>query len=672
MPQDLARIREAVDSGRKQALNASQTILEGMAASNDGWMSYYYAAQGVEQTTFKDNPKLQAALKEQLDKAQEVIRAEVSTSVIGIVDKNKAFHDLEDAYKLIVSDAASAMTSGEAYFDSVVEEATETLADSGLKVQYPNTYTVRESQGKGKPVKIITKTRETPLVRNLYSSVTSNVMNAYRVAMTDMRFIQGEEFGADAVRVSAHALCAPDHLPYQGNIYRNSEFQAIQNSLPRQLVYGGNCVVEGTSVDASGARAIFRRHYEGKVIRIRTGFGKNLTVTPNHPVFTMRGWINAKDIQKGDYVISDVCSDRPVNGARPYDQHQIATVEDCFSSFAHKFDIFSFTGTPADFHGDGIIDQQVDVIFIERCLSTHGEASFSQKAVQSLFHDAVWLSDHGFSLSTFAERFMGSLHSSDGIMGSSNDSTALLRSHAGIHGFGRFASGCGGWIAVSSEDFRDNHLMDSEFFSDMTLRHSSLVEGNNPLNVVFGRDSCRADSSLFEPICDDMGGTPHKSCNFNAGHSVIAKFDNVVDVEVSNFSGHVYNLSTNCGYYLANGIITHNCGHTVSPTIYDIAHKEHDAAYVKRLNDMSREEVTFKGLSGEKLTMTRYEASQYQRKLETQVRKSKETAYLLEIEGKSAADAAKAAREYTAAYNRISKEAGLSTRPERMKLYTSG
>lgn len=356
MPKDLARIHEAVESGQKQALNASQNILDGMAASNDGWMSYYYAAQGVEQTNFKDNPKLQAVLREQLDKAQDVIRAEVNTSVIGVVDKDKVFHNLEDTYKLIVSDAASAMTSGAGYFDHVVAEAIETISDCGLKVQYPNTYTVRESQGKGKPVKIITKTRTKPLVRNLYSSVTSNVMNAYRVSMTDMRFIQGEEFGADAVRVSAHALCAPDHLPYQGNIYSSDEFKAIQDSLPRQLVYGGNC------------------------------------------------------------------------------------------------------------------------------------------------------------------------------------------------------------------------------------------------------------------------------------------------------------------------------GHTISPTIYDIANKEYDAAYVKRLNEMSNERVTFKGLSGEKLTMTRYEASQYQRKLETTIRKGKENVFLSEKAGMKTDDPFMVApklelEKRIVAYNRISKEAGLSTRTDRMKIF---
>lgn len=354
MPQDLARIREAVESGRRQLLAASQSILDGMAEANDGWMAYYFAAKGVEQTTFKENPVLQSILKEQLGNVDEVIRAEVNTSVIGIVDKNNNFHALEDAYKIIVSDAASAMTSGAAYFDDVVEEATETLADCGLKVQYPDIYTVREPQGEGKPVKIITKTRTKPLVRNLYSSVTSNVMNAYRVAMTDMRFQQGKEFGADAVRVSAHSLCAPDHLPYQGNIYRMDVFQGIQDSLPRQLVYGGNC------------------------------------------------------------------------------------------------------------------------------------------------------------------------------------------------------------------------------------------------------------------------------------------------------------------------------GHTVSPTIYDIAIKEHDQAYVNRLNRESTKKVTFKGLSGEKLTMTRYEASQYQRNLETSIRKSKETAYLTELEGVDTAEINAVVNRYTSEYNRISKEAGLSTRTDRIKLYTNG
>lgn len=173
--------------------------------------------------------------------AREAIRAEVNTSVLGVVTKDGEFKNLDEAYKLLISDAASQMASGNIVFDDAVAEVTKTLTDSGLKVYYPDKYTVREYTGKNTPVKIVEKVRETPLVRNLYSSVTSNVMQSYRVAMVDMRMVQGEEFGADAVRVSAHALCAPDHLEYQGNIYTNEEFKEIQSTLPRQLVVGGNC-----------------------------------------------------------------------------------------------------------------------------------------------------------------------------------------------------------------------------------------------------------------------------------------------------------------------------------------------------------------------------------------------------------------------------------------------
>lgn len=244
MPKDLARIQEVIESGQRKLLSASTDVLEGMAAANDTWMGYYYAVQGVEQTAFKQNSKLNSILMDKIGKVHDAIRAEVNTSVLGVVsEKNgiKEFHNIEEAYKLLISDAASQMASGTIVFDNAVEEVTKTLTDSGLKVYYPDKYTVREYTGKNTPVKIVEKVREKPLVRNLYSSVTSNVMQSYRVAMVDMRMVQGEEFGADAVRVSAHALCAPDHLEFQGNIYTNEEFKEIQSTLPRQLVVGGNC-----------------------------------------------------------------------------------------------------------------------------------------------------------------------------------------------------------------------------------------------------------------------------------------------------------------------------------------------------------------------------------------------------------------------------------------------
>jgi hypothetical protein len=47
-------------------------------------------------------------------------------------------------------------------------------------------------------------------------------------------------------------------------------------------------------------------------------------------------------------------------------------------------------------------------------------------------------------------------------------------------------------------------------------------------------------------------------------------FDEVVSVDVSPFSGHVYNLATSTNWYLANGIVAHNC-HPWQRCPYEIA-----------------------------------------------------------------------------------------------------
>jgi hypothetical protein len=43
----------------------------------------------------------------------------------------------------------------------------------------------------------------------------------------------GKEFGADGIELSAHALCAEDHLPYQGTQMSIKEFDRLQNRLDR-------------------------------------------------------------------------------------------------------------------------------------------------------------------------------------------------------------------------------------------------------------------------------------------------------------------------------------------------------------------------------------------------------------------------------------------------------
>lgn len=59
-------------------------------------------------------------------------------------------------------------------------------------------------------------TYESGYTRRLDSAVRMNVADGIRQHYMGIRNIEGEQFGADGVEISAHALCAPDHIPYQG------------------------------------------------------------------------------------------------------------------------------------------------------------------------------------------------------------------------------------------------------------------------------------------------------------------------------------------------------------------------------------------------------------------------------------------------------------------------
>lgn len=112
-----------------------------------------------------------------------------------------------------------------------------------------------------------------------------------------------------------------------------------------------NCFLPGTKV--SGKILIgLKSWYSGKAIEIVTRGGNRLSVTPNHPIFTSRGWARAADVREGDDLF---CYSRDVKSARVTrsmdDEKAPPTVEQIFDALAlHSSGMVS----KADFHGDGI------------------------------------------------------------------------------------------------------------------------------------------------------------------------------------------------------------------------------------------------------------------------------------------------------------------------------
>lgn len=240
MPKDMADIQRAINRGTLNIQVAAINAMDEMADANDRWAKRYYDYKGVKQLSATEHKAMSSVLNAQTEAATAAIDAKCRSAVIKIAnDATGEVLPIESAYKRIVSDAAVSMTTGVKSVEQAVSQAVRTLSKSGLRVVYQSGAT-----------------------RNLYSAVSTNVMDAYRVAMSEMREIQGEEFGADGVEVSAHALCATDHQDYQGMQYSYERkrgyrmWDEVQFEPARPLVTGANCghvvfpVLLGISVPA--------------------------------------------------------------------------------------------------------------------------------------------------------------------------------------------------------------------------------------------------------------------------------------------------------------------------------------------------------------------------------------------------------------------------------------
>lgn len=117
---------------------------------------------------------------------------------------------IADSYKAAVDVAVQTVQSGITDYQSAIRSALKKAAADGLRVEYQSGYT-----------------------RRLDSAIRQNVLDGVRALNRDVLEQLGKEYGADGVEISAHALCAEDHLPYQGRQFSDKEFDRLQNMLDR-------------------------------------------------------------------------------------------------------------------------------------------------------------------------------------------------------------------------------------------------------------------------------------------------------------------------------------------------------------------------------------------------------------------------------------------------------
>lgn len=195
MNYNMEQIKRQIAAAVNAPLSEVEKVFQQVAESDLRFAARVFAADHAPR--IKDNPALERILKAQAKITKQAL-ANLSQTTI-----------LSEGYKNAVDVAVQTVQAGITDYNAAIRRAMKAAAQEGLRVQYPNSgYT-----------------------RRLDSAVRMNVLDGIRAINRDVMRQVGKEFGADGIELTAHALCAEDHLPYQGTQMSIKDFDRLQNTI---------------------------------------------------------------------------------------------------------------------------------------------------------------------------------------------------------------------------------------------------------------------------------------------------------------------------------------------------------------------------------------------------------------------------------------------------------
>lgn len=330
-----------------------------------------------------------------------------------------------------------------------------------------------------------------------------------------------------------------------------------------------NCLVEGTEVSADDIEVAFRRWYSGSVVCLRTRGGHDLTVTPNHPVLTGRGWVAADELEEGDHLVCDPSWNERAPTA-PDEQDVPTPVEEVFGALRRTSDVAAVR-VPASaehFHGDGA-GGDVDVVRADGGLLPHGESSRAKLlGYRGLCRAHAQLAEFTGPRAALAlvDADLAPPHSG---VRSLDVGASLLRRSAGLLEAVRLGAATDGH-AGAHKTSADGGASHSVQLSEGVLGNARQVLGDDLVVRQLDAVGSDGDASGDKLVADPGVAYPVPSREELEAVAGLVVLDELVSVELLPYAGHVYNLQTSRGWYRARGVVTHNCRCTMLPDLPDV------------------------------------------------------------------------------------------------------
>lgn len=194
------RVKREIARAARLSVQDVEKVFQAVAESNEAFARQYYGSdqEAPNKGSAGHSAPIERILKAQLRITKQTMQNLSQTTIE------------TGAYRRAIDVAVQTVQGGLADYNSAIRKAMIEVGGAGLRVKYPSGYS-----------------------RRLDSAVRQNVLDGVRAVNNDTLRQLGKEFGADGVQISLHALCAEDHLPYQGRRFTNKQFERLQNRLPR-------------------------------------------------------------------------------------------------------------------------------------------------------------------------------------------------------------------------------------------------------------------------------------------------------------------------------------------------------------------------------------------------------------------------------------------------------
>lgn len=357
-----------------------------------------------------------------------------------------------------------------------------------------------------------------------------------------------------------------------------------------------NCLHPESIVNFATPDKLMRRNYQGLMVTIKTSSGNKLTITPNHPILTERGWILAKDLTIHDSVIS--CGYGQRKGFSNFNIKKVnTTIEQVYNSIVVDFAASNMGGSTVDvnFHGE-IFKENVDIIFSNSLLKTRFKSFFSDPIKKLNLPHPDLCQGKLLAQSLTHQPFLRCGHFFSGVIGFSNVVKSLFKSHVLRSDDVAFATSSG-FNVCKIKNSSNLTSGNSKLFSDLIFSHRFIEQGNNFFNA-FRRNisnffNCNGFKSIFNKVLPNSDLINLKKfSNFANTKSVLMKrdylsrdffADRIDHIDTQDYVGYVYNLEDEKEYYIANGIVNHNCRCSASYIMPDSP----DAPYIDEFTQVN-------------------------------------------------------------------------------------